>query len=119
MILPGLDTAVYEVIAVPPLLAGCVKETVAVVAPVAVAVPIVGAPGTLYVVTDALAEDAAPVPTTFVAVTVYVYAVLFAPPVADIGDEAAEKVLLPGLRVAVKLVIAVPPINAGAVKATD
>jgi hypothetical protein len=48
-----------------------------------------------------------------------VYDVLFAPPVADIGDEAAEKVLPPGLRVAVKLVIAVPPINAGAVKATD
>jgi hypothetical protein len=43
---------------------------------------------------------------------------LLAPPVADIGDEAAEKVLPPGLRVAVKLVIAVPPVNTGAVKAT-
>jgi hypothetical protein len=43
---PGLDVAVYEVIAVPPLLAGAVNATVAVVDPVAVAVPIVGAPGT-------------------------------------------------------------------------
>jgi hypothetical protein len=43
--LPGVETAVYEVITDPPLLAGAVKETVAVVCPVAVAVPIVGAPG--------------------------------------------------------------------------
>jgi hypothetical protein len=43
---PGLDVAVYEVIAVPPLLTGAVNATVAVVDPVAVAVPIVGAPGT-------------------------------------------------------------------------
>jgi len=69
--------------------------------PVAVAVPIVGAPGTAHVVTAVLAVLAAPVPTALVAVTVYVYAVLLAPPVADIGDEAAEKVLPPGLRVAV------------------
>jgi hypothetical protein len=46
VILPGVDIAVYEVIVEPPLLAGAVYETVAVVAPVAVAVPIVGAPGT-------------------------------------------------------------------------
>jgi hypothetical protein len=37
---------VYEVIAIPPLLAGAVNATVAVVDPVGVAVPIVGAPGT-------------------------------------------------------------------------
>jgi hypothetical protein len=43
--LPGVETAVYEVITDPPLLAGAVKETVAVLDPVAVAVPIVGAPG--------------------------------------------------------------------------
>jgi hypothetical protein len=43
----GELTAVYEVIVAPPLLAGAVKSTVAVVCPVAVAVPIVGAPGTV------------------------------------------------------------------------
>jgi hypothetical protein len=43
---PGEDVAVYEVIVAPPSLAGAVYATVAVVFPVAVAVPIVGAPGT-------------------------------------------------------------------------
>jgi hypothetical protein len=43
---PGDDVAVYNVIVAPPLLAGAVYATVAVVEPVAVAVPIVGAPGT-------------------------------------------------------------------------
>ena len=42
---PGLDVAVYLVIVNPPLDAGAVKATVAVVAPVVTA-PIVGAPGT-------------------------------------------------------------------------
>jgi hypothetical protein len=37
--------AVYVVIVAPPLLAGAVNATVAVVGPVAVAVPIVGASG--------------------------------------------------------------------------
>jgi hypothetical protein len=42
---PGLDNAWYPVMLKPPVLVGAVKATVAVVAPVAVAVPIVGAPG--------------------------------------------------------------------------
>jgi hypothetical protein len=42
---PGLDVAVYSVIGELPGSAGAVNATVAVVAPVAVAVPIVGAPG--------------------------------------------------------------------------
>jgi hypothetical protein len=42
---PGLDVAVYSVIGTPPSDTGAVYETVAVVAPIAVAVPIVGAPG--------------------------------------------------------------------------
>jgi hypothetical protein len=46
VILPGEDVAVYSVIVAPPLLAGAVYATVAVDDPVAVAVPIVGAPGT-------------------------------------------------------------------------
>jgi hypothetical protein len=43
---PGELVAVYRVIACPPVLAGAVYEILAVVALVAVAVPIVGAPGT-------------------------------------------------------------------------
>jgi hypothetical protein len=54
------------------LLAGAVKATVAVVTPVAVAVPIVGAPGTLHVVILLLAELAPLVPIAFVAVTLNV-----------------------------------------------
>jgi hypothetical protein len=42
---PGDEVAVYEVIVAPPLDAGAVKETFAVVAPVDVAVTDVGAPG--------------------------------------------------------------------------
>jgi hypothetical protein len=43
---PGEETAVYEVIVNPPFEPGAVNDTVAVVDPVAVAVPIVGDPGT-------------------------------------------------------------------------
>jgi len=53
------------------LLAGAVKLTVALLFP-AVAVPIVGAPGTVAGVTLLEAADAAPVPTPLVAVTVKV-----------------------------------------------
>lgn len=42
---PGVEVAVYEIIVDPPSDAGAVKSTVAVVVPVAVAVPIIGAPG--------------------------------------------------------------------------
>jgi hypothetical protein len=50
---PGDDVAVYSVIGEPPLLAGAVYVTVAAVGVVAVAVPIVGAPGTDVAVTPA------------------------------------------------------------------
>jgi hypothetical protein len=51
---PGLEVAVYAVIAVPPSLAGAVKAT-ETEETLAVAVPIVGAPGTLNVVALLLA----------------------------------------------------------------
>jgi hypothetical protein len=60
---------VYSVIVEPPSLAGAVYATVAVVAPVAVAVPIVGAPGTPAVVTLFDAALDGPVPAPFVANT--------------------------------------------------
>jgi hypothetical protein len=54
------------------LLTGAVKSTVATIDPVTVAVPIVGGPGTAYVVAILLALLAGPVPVEFVAVTVNV-----------------------------------------------
>jgi hypothetical protein len=68
---PPEDVAVYEMIAEPPLLAGGVKVTAACALP-PVAVPIVGAPGTVAGVTLLEAADAGPVPTAFAAVTVKV-----------------------------------------------
>jgi hypothetical protein len=68
---PGLEVAVYPVITEPPSLAGAVNVTVAWVFP-AVAVPIVGAPGTVEGVTEFEAELVGPVPLAFVAVTVNV-----------------------------------------------
>ena len=58
--------------ALPPFDAGAVKVSVAWAFP-AVAVPIVGAPGTPAGVTLFDGADAGPVPAAFVAVTVKVY----------------------------------------------
>jgi hypothetical protein len=66
---PGEDVAVYDVIVAPPLLAGAVNATVAVVEPVCVAVPIVGAPGTVAATVAVLFEFALTIPTALVAVT--------------------------------------------------
>ena len=49
---PGLDVAVYLVIAAPPFDVGAVNATVAVVVPVTVAAPITGAPGAPITATD-------------------------------------------------------------------
>ena len=66
---PGEAVAVYKVIVAPPLLAGAVYATVAVLDPVAVAVPIVGAPGTVAATVAVLFELAEAEPTELVAVT--------------------------------------------------
>jgi hypothetical protein len=69
---PGHEVAVYPVIAEPPSLAGAVYVTVACAFP-PVAVPIVGAPGTVGDgVTELEAELAVLVPIAFVAVTIKV-----------------------------------------------
>jgi hypothetical protein len=52
-----------------------VKVTVAVVFPVLVAVPIVGAPGTALGIIEAVSDEATESPTAFVAITVKVYSV--------------------------------------------
>lgn len=66
-----VQVTVYPVIELPPLLAGGVNGTVAVV-PDSVTVPIVGAPGTVAGTTLFDGSDAGPVPTEFVAATVHV-----------------------------------------------
>jgi len=69
---PGVDIAVYDSIVAPPLLAGAEKATVAVVVPVAVAVPIVGAPGAVTVGVSpatAMVIVAVPVSVAFTALT--------------------------------------------------
>jgi hypothetical protein len=113
---PPEDVAVYDVIAEPPSLAGGVKVTVACALP-AVAVPMVGAPGTVAGVTLLDADDAGPVPTAFDANTVNVYAVPFARPVTVHGDVAQVPVCPPD-DVAVYDVMVEPPLLAGGVKVT-
>jgi hypothetical protein len=66
---PGDDVAVYSVIVAPPLLAGAVYATVAVLELVPVAVPIVGAPGTVAATEAVEFEFALTADMTLVAVT--------------------------------------------------
>jgi hypothetical protein len=91
--------AVYVVIVAPPSLAGAVKGTDAVV-PETVAVPIVGAPGVVAVVTVFDAALSAPVPAPLIAWTWNVYDVFAVKPVTLIGDDALVPVILPGFDVA-------------------
>ena len=97
---PGLDVTVYEVIAEPPLLTGGVKVTVASPLP-RVAVPIVGASGTVAGTTELLVPDEELVPTAFVAVTVKVYVVPLVNPVTVKGEAPPVAVKPPGLEVTV------------------
>ena len=68
---PGDEVTVYPVIVLPPLLEGAVQETTTCVLPNTPDTP-VGAPGTVAGMIAVEAEDAAPVPAAFVAVTVNV-----------------------------------------------
>ena len=61
----------------------------------------VGAPGTVAGVTELEAEEATPVPTAFVAVTVKVYAVPFVKPVTVIGELPPVAVCPPTFEVTV------------------
>jgi hypothetical protein len=83
---PTFELTVYVVIDSPPVFPGGVKVIVASPFP-AVAVPIVGASGTLTGVTELLATEAVLVPTAFVAFTENVYAVPLLNPVTVIGDD--------------------------------
>ena len=77
---PGDDVTVYEEIAAPPLRTGADHDTTDdALAPPAAEIP-VGAPGTVDGITAADTAEAAPVPDTFVAVTLNVYEVPFVRP---------------------------------------
>jgi hypothetical protein len=67
---------VYVVIVAPPLLAGAVNATVAVVAPVAVADPIVGAPGAIADTLAVALELADELPIPLVPVTTHLIGLL-------------------------------------------
>jgi hypothetical protein len=74
--------------------------------------------GTATKMTELLGDDAAPVPTLLVAVTAKVYAVPLVSPLTvmvQAAGPAQEPASPPGLEVAVYVVIAEPPLDAGAV----
>jgi hypothetical protein len=71
-----------------------VNEIVACPLP-AVAVTLVGVPGTVTGVTELLATELVLVPTAFVAVTLKVYAVPFVRPVIVIGESPLPVALKP------------------------
>jgi hypothetical protein len=102
---PGVDVPMYPMIAAPPFEAGAVNAAVAVVDPVFVAVPIVGASGAntsaASVVMLLLEAEAFPSPTKLVAFTVNVYDVAGVNPVIVIGDVVDEATMLPGVDVTV------------------
>ena len=69
---PGVEVTVYPVIAAPPVLTGAVHDTTDSPFAAPVALTAVGAPGTVEGVAAADADEDAPVPDSFVAVTVNV-----------------------------------------------
>ena len=114
----GLEVTVYEVIEL-PLAVGAVHDTVALPCP-AVAITPVGLPGSPEGVTLLDGLEAAPDPSTFVAVTVNVYGVPFVRPVTVQESCPLDHahVLPPGELVTVYDVIAIPPSLDGAVQET-
>jgi hypothetical protein len=64
------------------------------------------------------AQDKGPVPAPFVARTLNVYAVPVVNPLTVTGEEAPVPVIQPGEEIAVYPVIALLPVQDGAVKAT-
>ena len=116
----GFEMTVYPVIALPPLLTGAVKLTLAWALP-PVAVTSVGAPGGVAGVTLFEASEGTLEPIAFVATTVKVYAIPLVSPVIT-WDVAVVPALLStppaGFDVTTYPVIALPPVLAGAVNVT-
>ena len=115
---PVSEVTVYPVTGEPPLFAGAVHETVAEEL-FAVALTLVGAPGTVDGVAAFDAADAVPVPMTLVATTVKAYEEPLVKPVT--AHEVVPLVVqmkLPGEDVTVYPVMGDPPLEAGAVQET-
>ena len=104
-------------IALPPVLAGAVNDTVACALPATAAIA-VGAPGTVAGITLLDAAEGAPLPTAFVATTVNVYAVPFVRPVTVNGLPAPDDVSPPGFDATVYPVMGLPPLMLGGVNET-
>ena len=106
-------------IADPPVDNGALQVTVACVL-LAVAVTLVGAPGTVAGVTAFDALDDSPVPTLFVGTTPNVYDVPFVSPmnVAVSVEPSTAAVRPSGFEVTVYCVIGLPPSDDGAIHAT-
>jgi hypothetical protein len=81
----------------------------------AIAVTPVGAPGAVAGVTELVVAEGVLVPTAFVAVTVKLYTVPLTSPVMVIGEPVLNPLNPPVFDVAVYVVIADPPLLAGAV----
>src|SRR3954464_13067919 len=115
---PGDEVTAQPAIGLPPVSAGAIQVTVACPFPGTAATP-VGAPGTLRGVTGAEGAEAGPVPTTLLAVTVSVYAVPWVRP-ATVALVAPMTLAVrpPGEEVTVYPVMALPPLDAGAVQLT-
>ena len=109
------QVAVKLMMAEPPFDAGAENDTDPRPSPGLVAL-MVGGPGTVAGTTFTVA-DAAPVPAAFDAVTEQLYTVPLVSPVTLIGDAPPGAEILPGLQIAVKPVIALPPLLAGGEKA--
>jgi hypothetical protein len=103
--------------ALPPLDTGAVKATLTWVLP-AVAIGFVGALGIMFGVTDAEAAEATEFPNTLEATTVKVYDVPLVNPATTIGELVPETEIFPGEDVTVYPVMALPPLDTDAVKAT-
>ena len=113
---PGFEVTVYRLIAA-PLLAGAVQETNAEASIAPVATTEDGASGTAEGTTDNDAEEAVPVPDTFVAVTVNEYDVPFVRPETVHEVVAVMHWNPPGFEVTVYCEIEAP-FDAGAVHET-
>ncbi len=95
------------------MLTGAVQERSTLLSPI-VAARLVGTPGTLAGVIELLVPEGVLVPTAFVAVTVKVYVVPFDRPVTVAEVTLLVAVCPPTFEVKVYIVIAEPPLSAGA-----
>jgi hypothetical protein len=116
------QSAVYPVIALPPLSAGGVNATETEFTPL-VAVPMTGWSGTVAGTAVFDGSDGELVPIAFVAVTVHVYVAPLVSGDTTIGFDAPDATPVPppvdDVHVAVYPVIALPPSFSGAVKSTE